>query len=182
MVACPGMRLLPCSLLALLGCKGIDRVPVLEGNQCASPRLATIACVIDGDTVDLEFCGGERVRLLGISAPEIAHSAGESDECYGREATERLTVLALGRTVELRFDHECYDVTESRRTLAYLYLQPEEGADDDVVHVNEQLLAEGYASVYEEFDDFVLADWFYAVEAEAREAQRGLWGACPEGA
>lgn len=167
--------------LALVGCKGLDRVPVLEGEQCASPRLATVACVVDGDTVDLEFCGGERVRLLGIQAPEVAHAAGETDECYGPEATERLSLLAQGRAVELRFDAVCADAYG--RTLAYVYVLPEEdGGDSDAILANERMVLEGYAKVYEDFDDIALAERLYAAEADARDDARGLWSECPEGA
>ncbi|MET0326963.1 MAG: excalibur calcium-binding domain-containing protein [Ilumatobacteraceae bacterium] len=49
-----------------------------------------ISHVVDGDTVDLST--GERVRLIGIDAPE-------NGSCGAAEATARLTALVGGQTV-----------------------------------------------------------------------------------
>ena len=60
----------------------------------ASPRVARI---LDGDTVVLT--SGERVRYLGINAPE----AGER---YAAEATARNAALVQGQAVTLETDAE----------------------------------------------------------------------------
>lgn len=162
-------------LVVLAACEGLDRVPILEGGQCAPERDATVACIRDGDTIELDYCGGEAVRLLGIDAPEIAHE-GEPAECYGDEATQRMTWLASGQAVRLRFDTTCTDAYD--RTLAYVYLVNDPEDEDDDVLLNEQLVREGYVRVYEDFDDIKLADLLYTAEAAARNAGLGLWGAC----
>lgn len=48
--------------------------------------------VVDGDTFQLK--SGERVRLMGVDAPE-------SDRCGGQQAKEKLTDLILNKTVKL---------------------------------------------------------------------------------
>lgn len=56
---------------------GRPDVPMVPDGACDTQREGIAACTIDGDTFDLGTCGqnfgGERFRLLGINAPEIAH-------------------------------------------------------------------------------------------------------------
>jgi micrococcal nuclease len=122
--------------------------------------------VIDGDTVVVE--GGERIRSLLIDAPEIT---GGSHECYGEEARQLKADLVLGREVELAYDEECRD--RFGRLLAYLVV---EGRD-----VSELLVERGFACVLHippNGRDRV--EHFRALEARARDEQRGMWGACME--
>jgi endonuclease YncB( thermonuclease family) len=169
------MRVL-CSVLSLLaGCEGIDKVEILSGDHCAPPREATIACVRDGDTVEVGECGGEAVRLLGINSPEIAHDSTEADECYGPEAAAWVTDYLLGQDVRLEFDATCTDVYD--RTLAYIYL-PEAAEDGSDELANEVIVREGYARVFEDFDDIALADQLYAAQADAQANNAGLWASC----
>ena len=95
-------------VLALAGCGGYDDIDamrdatmgstgVVGGNtgsnsgnttQCYEPNVlnATGTRVIDGDTVEVTQASGqsERVRLLGIDAPESAQE-------YGTESTTALS-------------------------------------------------------------------------------------------
>ena len=77
-------------------------VPLVFLGQCAPngctpvpgppPAAITVTDVIDGDTVDLS--NGERVRLVGIDAPEAG-------QCGSGEATARLEALVLHHAVSL---------------------------------------------------------------------------------
>ena len=49
-----------------------------------------VRAVFDGDTIDVATIG--RVRLLGIDAPEVAHTY-ETAAPFGKEARERLMAL-----------------------------------------------------------------------------------------
>ena len=65
-----------------MGCTPMEeRVPMVVGNWCAADRGAEVACVVDGDTLEVGSCGAsssdsERIWLLGVSAPEIDHGEG----------------------------------------------------------------------------------------------------------
>ena len=80
--------------ITLVGCTPLEeRVELYGDGWCAPSRTETAHCVLDGDTFDLDDCEAElgadgvfeRVRLLGIQAPEISHG-GEAAEGYGEEA------------------------------------------------------------------------------------------------
>jgi len=102
--------------------------------------------VIDGDTIVVARDGqargwrGERVRLLGIDTPELAHpehpSGPMADEPGAQEAAEYLRGRIEGRYVTLEYDHERFD--RFGRTLAYVY-------GDDGAMLNEELLLKGLA-------------------------------------
>src|SRR3546814_3900140 len=57
-------------------------------NQETTARLYHVREVIDGDTFYLE--DGEKVRLIGIDAPETPHSYKQRNFYYGVEAREYL--------------------------------------------------------------------------------------------
>jgi micrococcal nuclease len=163
-------------LVLASGCQGLDSVPVLAGYHCAEERAdVQVACVLDGDTVQVGECGGESVRLLGINAPEIAHNESETAECWGPEAQSWMTDLLTDQTVRLTFDTTCTDMYG--RTLAYVWLPDPDGGTDDVL-VNERAVLAGQARVFEDFDDIRLADWLYSAQNTAKDADVGLWGAC----
>lgn len=166
------MRLLPASSL-LVACTLDDHAPIIEGYHCAEDREDQyVACVVDGDTFQVNSCGGESVRMLGINAPEIAHTEDETDQCYGPEAQAWLTSMLTGQFVRLAFDTECADAYD--RTLAYVYLT----VDEDELLLNERSVREGMSRVYEDFDDIRLADLLYTAEYAAQQNDAGLWSVC----
>jgi micrococcal nuclease len=118
--------------------------------------------VIDGDTIVVE--GGEHVRYLGVDAPETQGSP----ECYGREATERNRQLVEGKRVRLEADRR--DRDRYGRLLRWVWV--------DGTLVNEQLIREGYATVYRDEPAAKYMDRLLAAEAEARSRGAGLWSAC----
>ena len=172
-------------VLALSGCWR-DQVPLFDdtgaGTPCSGTRTEDMGCVVDGDTFDLESCGGERVRLLGVDTPEV-HDVSEP-ECYGPEASAFLKdLIPEGTPLTLRFDTECTDTYE--RTLAYLYIDDPEAADTgeaEEIFVNELILSEGYGRWFDadigNAQDIREKERLQAAEDEARAAGRGLWGAC----
>ena len=101
----------------------LDEVPIVAQpfTPCApEDEDVRVACVIDGDTVDLGACGddvGERVRLLGIDAPETSEPA----ECFADEAKEFLLQLIEGETLTMSHDRTCTGAFG--RTLGYLWLR-----------------------------------------------------------
>ena len=166
--------------LLLVGCYQpppfdlLDEVPIAPNNRCAEAREVRVACVLDGDTFDVGSCGegGERIRLLGIDAPEIAHPPHMA-ECWGPEAQSELRLLIEGRRLVLTFDHDCTGVFG--RTLAYVWRPGVDGMS----LVNEELLAGGFADLYDEVGDPLLrARELHSAKDLAESRGLGLWGAC----
>jgi micrococcal nuclease len=154
------------ALCALAACAphGDDGLDA-RGNTSCGPATATVARVIDGDTIVL--ASGERVRYLMLDAPET--TLGHHD-CYGSNATEFNTDLVAGKDVELRYDVQCED--EYGRLLAYVTVAGTE--------VNPLLVERGYACMLHippNGDDRVAE--FEDLQAIAREHDRGVWACNP---
>lgn len=123
-----------------------------------------VARVFDGDTVRLT--NGQRVRLAGIDAPEIAHG-GVPGQYYAVAATRELVRLTQGKT--LRFEpvgpgHDRYG-----RALGDLFLP-------DGTSVAEGMLEAGTAFFLWNRDlPEPLVRRLLASQRRAMEAERGFW-------
>lgn len=98
--------------------EGASTDPVAAGQR--TPGV--VAYVVDGDTVKVTTPNGRdvRVRLLGISAPEIPHP-GKPGECYGSPSTRHLRqLLPVGTQVTLMSDPTQVDVDSYGRWLRYV--------------------------------------------------------------
>jgi len=80
--------------------------------------LVTVSYVIDGDTIVLE--NGDKIRLIGVDAPEIHESTKPVGE-FAWEAKKFVEdfLKSNGWKISLEFDEEKYDYYG--RTLAYVY-------------------------------------------------------------
>ena len=77
-------------------------------------EVATVAYVVDGDTLDL--ASGARVRLLQIDTPEVG-----TGECYSRAAARDLRrLLPVGARVGLEADERLDRVDRYGRLLRYV--------------------------------------------------------------
>jgi endonuclease YncB( thermonuclease family) len=122
--------------------------------------------VIDGDRIDVDIDGTrEQVRYLGIDAPEARHPT-LPPQPYGPEAEAANRRLVEGKTVRLEFDVQPRDGLG--RLLAYVYV-------GDVM-VNAELVRHGYAQIATFTPNVKYQERLRALQREAREAQRGLWG------
>jgi micrococcal nuclease len=122
--------------------------------------------VVDGDTVVLNEVGP--VRLIGVDTPETKDPR-KPVQYYGIEASAFLQSMLSGQSVRVAYDHQRRD--KYQRTLAYLYLS-------DGTFVNREIIRQGFGHAYLTYP-FAYAEDFRAVEREAREAERGLWGQAP---
>ena len=77
--------------------------------------------------------------------------------------------LVEGKTV--RLEKDITDRDKYSRALRYVW------ADD--LFVNLELVKQGFANSYSYPPDIKYQKEFLAAETEAREAERGLWAACP---
>lgn len=136
-----------------------------SGEGAAVSEKADVE-VVDGDTIDVN---GVRVRYIGVNTPEIAHTTGAKDSCFGREATEFNRSLVIG--VNIRMEKDVSETDKYMRLLRYVYLP-------DGRMVNKILVAEGYARAATFPPDVAHATEFKNLESQAREAKKGLWGKC----
>lgn len=155
------MRLVPAVLF-------LTATLALPAWTTAAPARVTHAMVVhvdDGDTIEIRIRGRqERVRYIGIDAPEIAHR-GEGDQRGGDVATAVNRGLVSGRRVGLEFDFEQRD--RYGRLLAYVWRGN--------AMVNLEMVRRGYARAIAIPPNLRYERWFRAAETEARAARRGLW-------
>jgi micrococcal nuclease len=149
--------------LALLA-SGFGLLAGCETKAPAPPQEALVAQVIDGDTLVLAE-SGQRVRLLGIDAPEMG-KAGKPPEFMAHESKAFLAEMAQGKKLRLEYDRVRYD--HYGRLLAYLFLSPG-------VMVNAELVRRGLAHVYCIPPNFRYREALLTAQREALEARRGVW-------
>lgn len=155
----------------------------------ASERVRVhVTRVVDGDTFYFEAPEGvyppdgqafsDRIRFIGVNAPEVAHSDSETDDCYGQAAKAYVRQAVQGKDVTLTFDptHCSLDKpTECRgnygRVLAYITL-------DDGSVLNEALIEHGYVRVYRYKYYHRDTAKYRRLEDTAKAAKVGLWGSC----
>jgi len=123
-------------------------------------ETASVLDVLDGDTIDVQLGAAvERLRLIGTNAPE-------NGECYSAEATSGLTDLILGETVYLESDQS--DRDQFGRLLRYVWT-------DDLRHVNELTVEEGWAIAREYPPDTARSYELASAQERAMQAEVGLW-------
>lgn len=137
----------------------------MDGVEC------TLLQVIDGDTIRVRMADGsvEKVRYIGIDAPEVTHgdSAGEY---LGDEAAAHNAELLQSGPLRLQTDVDEWD--DFGRLLAYVW------AGD--VFVNERLVRDGYARARNYPPNLAQQDRLWDAHDSAREAGIGIWGAPEE--
>lgn len=139
----------------------------------ADAQEAVVVSVADGDTVRLRGRGagpvpGEetRVRVLLVDTPEV----NDGVECFGPEASERTrALLPRGAVVRVEADRDPED--RFGRLLLHVWTS-------DGVNLGESLVADGYATVLQIDPNRRYLEVFEEREDQARQAGRGLWGAC----
>jgi len=164
----------PLAALTILGCA--DEAQLAQSTHPAPvtptpyvrPGLtpAIVTRVTDGDTIRVEIDGQEyRVRYIGIDTPETVDPRRPVG-CFGKEASERNRQLVEGQTVGLEKDVSETDSFD--RLLRYVWIEDR--------MVNATLVEEGYALASTYPPDVRYSDQFAALQAQAREASRALWG------
>jgi micrococcal nuclease len=147
-----GWKSIALILIALLLCGCVQS----QETGFEEIETAVVERVIDGDTILLE--NGERVRLIGIDAPE------KGEKCF-EEAKNRLQHLVFGRVVFLRKDVSERD--KYGRLVRYVFA--------DRVFVNLALVEEGLALAFEFEPDNGFAHAFKSAELRAFDGNGCLW-------
>ena len=147
------------------GSGGPTTVPAASGLPAGD--RARVDRVVDGDTIIVD---GERVRLIGIDAPESV-KPDSPVECFGPEASAELKQLLPRRTpVLLEYDLDRQD--QYGRTLAYVWLT------DPPRLLNAELVRDGFATVATYRPNVAHLAELEAAQKAARAAGAGLWSRC----
>ncbi len=117
----------------------------------------------DGDTITLD--SGDRVRYLGIDAPEVDHGGGKS-EFMAEAARDFNSGLVNKARVRLEFDHEKRD--RHGRFLAYVFLQNGE-------MINALLVRKGLAHVMSKRPNFKYRKILLHCQRKAMQDKTGIW-------
>jgi len=142
---------------------------LLVVQAALASETGTVVEVVDGDTLKVELGGAlEKIRLIGVDTPETVHPQ-KPVEFFGKEAAAFTRRMALNRVVRLEEDPEGDTRDKYGRLLRYVFLP-------DGKLLNAEIIAQGYGHAYTRFP-FSRMEEFRALEREAREATRGLWGA-----
>jgi endonuclease YncB( thermonuclease family) len=144
--------------------------------------------VTDGDTVDVQFEGGQEaaIRVLGIDTPETgsATSTERDEEWEGIESYDYLEAagnaatafaegeLSLGDSVDLSFDTNEPVRDEFGRVLGYLAYDADGSGNRETLY-NRRVIEAGHARVYD--SGLARHDDFLEAELNAREAGRNVW-------
>lgn len=122
-----------------------------------------VKSVYDGDTIGLE--DGQRIRYLGVDAPEIGYD-GKKSEYKALSAKSFNLNLVKGRNIKLEFDLVKRD--RYGRLLAYVYLE-------DGRMVNPLLVKMGLAHVMVTRDNMEHFSLLLLKQREALMEKRGIW-------
>ena len=118
---------------------------------------AKVTRVIDGDTFEIET--GEKVRLIGINAPEIS-------DIFGVESKEYLMQLIEGKDVDLQDDNLSNKTDRYNRLLKYVILNGED--------INNKLIINGYAFAYLKYN-FEKSELYKESQISASKNGTGMW-------
>ena len=119
--------------------------------------------VNDGDTIVLN--NGQRVRYIGINAPEIDHE-NQKAEPFGYEARSLNQNLVSSHKIRLEFDRERYDQYD--RLLAYIFLL-------DGTFVNAQIVQNGFAYYLYRSANIKYQSILLKTQQKAMKSRKGIW-------
>ena len=139
------------------------------GFDClpAEPQQATVASVVDGDTIRVVIGGKEAsLRYIGVDSPEDTNQ----HVWLGPEAAAKNRLLVDGKRVLLFKDTS--ETDPFNRLLRYVLLE-------DGTFVNLEMVRAGLAHASAYPPDTACQALFVAAETRARQAALGLWSATP---
>jgi micrococcal nuclease len=161
----------------ILGLQSSRQSPA-DSTDNSPTELARCLRVLDGDTFEVEWQGqNERVRLLGIDAPETRRTKTLRAQAelldidpdfllrYGEITKQTAENWLLNRDVRLIFPNDEVLRDNFGRLLCYVELQ---GTD-----IGERLLLGGNAIIYEAAHP--REESYRLFQAEAQKQRRGIW-------
>lgn len=154
-------------LFRTLSLTGLFVVLLPLAHAASDMQQARVLRVIDGDTVQVKLGGKtEKVRIIGIDTPETVDPR-KPVQCFGKEASAKMKKLLTRKNVTLE-KNPAEDRDKYKRLLRYISLKGED--------IGAKMIQEGYAFSYKQFPHPRL-EAYNALELQAKEAKKGLWGA-----
>ena len=127
-----------------------------QGNSPGS-SLIRVERISDGDTVSVMVGGRlEKVRLIGIDAPEMAQRP------WGKRAKQHLEDILAGSSWSVTIERDVVERDKYGRLLGYI--RTSEGR-----LINEMMVRDGYAVLYTFPPNVKYVDLFTAAQREARK-------------
>ena len=137
-------------------------------------KIVKVTRVIDGDTIEIE--GGQKVRYIGINAPEFFHDTNgrkTAQECFANEAYLENKRLVEKKTI--RLEKDLSETDKYGRLLRYVYIPATNSGE---LFLNDYLVRQGYAKTMTVKPDTKFYPQLKQAEKEARENNQGLWFSC----
>ena len=154
----------------------ISSASTLKGNEPASPAAAEapsadysrVTRLLRADTLEVEGVGA--VRMIGIETPD-GKTPRDIYGAHGQNALAFAEKSLRDQEVRLEFDPQNSgraNRDETGQTLAYIYTR-------DGMLFNAEMIKQGHAFVNVS-EPFQAIDEFRALERDAIQAMRGVWG------
>ncbi|WP_334138739.1 thermonuclease family protein [Corynebacterium variabile] len=157
------------AVAALSSCRSMP--PDATSSAAKGTIEGTVVVVVDGDTLDVQTRNGrERVRLLGIDAPEVAHE--KPGQCGADDALASLERLAYHKQVSVQADAKADERDRYGRLLAYV--------SDGSTDLGRVQVERGYAEAWHPratTPPVRFKQYAYAAE-QARARRAGAWATC----
>ena len=124
---------------------------------------------MDGDTIHISYNGkDEKVRFIGLDTPETKDPR-KPIQCFGREATAKMTEFAENKNIRLEFDKTQGERDKYGRLLAFVY-------SEDNKNLAYEMIRQGYGNEYTyNSNPYKYQSEFKEAARKAREENKGLW-------
>lgn len=164
------LRFLSLLIIVLISCTN----NTLLANEPKEERFAKegtyyeIQKFVDGDTFWITDGKGrkEKIRFIGIDAPEPRNAGKKKKQPYGVEASAFVKNYVKGKKVRLEFDVQKYD--QYKRTLAYIFME-------DGTMLNDYVVRNGFAVTATYPPNVKYQNRFLKSQRYAREKRLGIW-------
>jgi micrococcal nuclease len=132
----------------------------LRGKVVGVPDGDSLSVLLDGQG-NMENKTTSRVRLFGVDTPEKSQAFGERARTYTSKQ-------CLNRNVVLKV----VDRDQYGRLVADAYVESDRGNPRNDIHLQEQLVKNGFAWVYRQYSR---SPHLIELESKARKQRLGLW-------
>ena len=148
---------------------GVIGESLLANEDIRKSPTYKVLRVVDGDTIHIDYNGkDEKVRFIGLDTPETKDPR-KPIQCFGREATAKMTELAENKNIRLEFDKTQGERDKYGRLLAFVY-------SEDSKNLAYEMIRQGYGNEYTyNSNPYKYQNEFKEAARKAREENKGLW-------